>query len=263
MSEILKCISQKPGCGRHKANCAAIEDLPVAYMELDAEGVVIYANPAAQRMHDPALGELIGQKVWNLLPEAERESSRLAFEALMRLGGEPPVIRRSVYTTVGEYRTYEVHRNLMRDSEGKPSGVRTVSFDVTEAAWANEEAHQARLWLESVLESVSDAVIVMDALGFVRYLNPAAEALSGWTFAELKGMVIEKGLPLLSYYSADSSELSFRIAIDRPSNGVAVLLDRNRNELKAEISTSPIVDKEKGYTIGVVSVLRPAKDCTC
>lgn len=56
MSELLKCISQKPGCGRHKANCAAIEELPVAYMELNAEGVVIYANPAAQQMHDPALG---------------------------------------------------------------------------------------------------------------------------------------------------------------------------------------------------------------
>jgi PAS domain S-box-containing protein len=138
-----------------------------------------------------------------------------------------------------------------------------VSFDVTEAERANEEAFQSRLWLESVLESVSDAVIVMDALGFVRYLNPAAEFLSGWTSAELKGMVIEKGLPLLSYHSADSSELSFRIAIDRTSNGVAVLLDRNRKELKVEISTSPIVDKDKGYTIGVVSVLRPAKGCAC
>jgi hypothetical protein len=68
---------------------------------------------------------------------------------------------------------------------------------------------------------------------------------------------------LLSYHSTDNSELNFRIAIDRPSNGVAVLLDRNRNELKVEISTSPIVDKDKGYTIGVVSVLRLAKDCTC
>jgi len=138
-----------------------------------------------------------------------------------------------------------------------------VSFDVTEAERANEEAFQSRLWLESVLESVSDAVIVMDALGFVRYLNPAAEVLSGWTSAELKGKVIEKGLPLLSYHSTDNSELNFRIAIDRPSNGVAVLLDRNRNELKVEISTSPIVDKDKGYTIGVVSVLRLAKDCAC
>jgi len=263
VSELFKCISRKPGCGRHKANCAAIEELPVAYMELNAEGVVIYANPAAQQMHDPALGELAGQKVWNLMPEAERASSRLAFESLLRAGAEPPVVRRSVYTALGEYRTYELHRSLLRDGEGKPSGVRMVSFDVTEAERANEEAFQSRLWLESVLESVSDAVIVMDALGFVRYLNPAAEFLSGWTSAELKGMVIEKGLPLLSYHSADRSELSFRIALDRPSNGVAVLLDRNRNELKVEISTSPIVDKDKGYTIGVVSVLRPVKDCTC
>jgi PAS domain S-box-containing protein len=250
----------KSGCEGPRTDCAAIDELPVAYLEMDAEGVVVYANPAAQVMHDSQLGGLAGQKVWNLVPLAEQESGRLAYEALMRAGEEPPVIRRSVYVR-GEYRTYEIHRSMVRDPEGKPCGLRSVSFDVTEAVRAIEEAHQSRLWLESVLESVSDAVIVLDALGFVRYLNPAAEVLSGWKCEELKNMAIEKGLPLLSYQSADNDELSFRLALDRHSKGVAVLLDRNRNELKVEITTSPIVDKDKGYTIGVVSVLRPTKDC--
>lgn len=250
----------KPECERAKTGCGAIEELPVAYVEMDAEGTVIYANPAAELMHNSDLGVLAGQKVWNLVPLAEQESDQLAYEALMRAGEEPPVIRRTVYVR-GEYRTYEIHRTLLRNMEGRPSGVRTVSFDVTEAALAIEEAHRSRLWLESVLESVSDAVIVLDALGFVQYMNPAAEVLSGWKSDDLKGMAIEKGLPLVSYQSADNDELNFRLALDRHSRGLAVLLDHDRNELKVEITTSPIVDKDKGYTIGVVSVLRPVKNC--
>jgi PAS domain-containing protein len=57
---------------------------------------------------------------------------------------------------------------------------------------AHEKAHQARQWLESVLAPVAEAVIVTDALGFVRYANPAAEAMFGWSAQELIGRVIEK-----------------------------------------------------------------------
>jgi PAS domain S-box-containing protein len=141
-----------------------------------------------------------------------------------------------------------------------PSGVRLVSFDVTAAQFAHEETRQARQWLESVLESISEAIIVTDALGFVRTVNPAAEELLGWKAKELIGKMVEEGLPQLSYTSGDQKSLTHRIALERRTKGIATVLDHARRELCVEISTSPIVDKESGITAGVASVLRRVEE---
>jgi PAS domain S-box-containing protein len=131
-----------------------------------------------------------------------------------------------------------------------------VCLDVTEARKELEEAQRVRKWLESIMESVSDAVIVTDALGFIRAVNPAAEELFGWKAKELTGKVIEKALPMLSFASEKSKELSFTMELTGHCKGLATMLDRERREVRVDITTSPIVDKENGITTGVVSVVR-------
>jgi PAS domain S-box-containing protein len=178
----------------------------------------------------------------------------------MESGEKPPVIYRSIYNKDGVYRTYEMHRSLIHDVQGHPAGLRYMCIDVTEAQSVHEEAHQARQWLESVLASVADAVIVTDALGFVRYVNPAAEELCNWKPEELIGKVIDKELPLLSYSSTDLGFLNHRVTLERRTKGMATILDSARQELRVEMSTSPILDKESGFTTGVVGVLRRVEE---
>jgi PAS domain S-box-containing protein len=237
-----------------------LEELPVAYIELNAEGLVMRANRAARAIYPHEQGKFIGEILWNLMPAAEKEPSRAAYFKTIESGETPKPIRRTVYTSAGAYRTFELHRSLICDAGGKPAGVRMVTFDVTEAQLANEETHQARLWLESVMASIPDAVIVTDALGFVCNVNPAAEELLGWKAEEMIGMEVEKGLPQLSYTSADQRSLTHRIALEGRTKGIATVLDHARRELRVEISTSPIVNKESGFTEGVVSVLRRVEE---
>jgi PAS domain S-box-containing protein len=149
-----------------------------------------------------------------------------------------------------------MYRSLMRDEEGRPSGMRMLSLDVTEEKRELEEARRARLWLESVIASLADAVLVTDALGFIRSANPAAETLFGWRFAELEGKLIEKALPVLSYVSDDPTKLSFTMSLAGHCRGIATILDRESREVRVEIGTSPILNKESGFTEGVVAVLR-------
>jgi len=47
------------------------------------------------------------------------------------------------------------------------------------------------------------------------------------------------------------------MALEGNSRGLATILGRDRRELEVEIATSPIVDKESGFTNGVLSVIRP------
>ncbi|MGA2350483.1 MAG: PAS domain-containing protein [Terracidiphilus sp.] len=234
----------------------ALDELPVSYVEMDAHGAITRANRLSRLHHSADAGELIGKLAWELMPTEEQELSCAAFMMALEMRQNPPVARRSIYTSSGDFLVYELHRNLILDRQGQPVGMRVVSVDVSDAHRAYEEAERGRLWLESVLGALTDAVIVTDSLGLIRTVNPAAEELFGWKAAELIGKEVEKALPVLSCVSDDKAHPGFTIGLDERAQGVATMLDRECREVRVMIGSSPIVDRELGCTAGVVSVLR-------
>jgi PAS domain S-box-containing protein len=237
-----------------------LDELPVAYVEIDAKGAITRANRLTRSLHSKNCGELIGKKAWELMPIEEQEQSCAALLAAMETGQDPPVLRRSIFTSSGAFRVHELHRNLIRDEQGQPVGMRAVTVDVSEAHKAQEEAERSRRWLESVLASMPEAVIVTDALGFIRTVNTAAEELFGWKAAELIGKTIERALPVLKFVSPGTAHLDFTMALGSRTRGFATMLDRERREVKVEICTSPVLDAESGFTAGVVSVMRRVEE---
>jgi two-component system sensor kinase FixL len=252
-------MNEIPGAApdaKGNAHSDALDELPVAYVEMDAHGAITRANRLTRSLHSSHSGELIGKPAWELMPAEDREMSRMAFTTAMETGEDPPVARRSIFTASGAYRVHELHRNVIRSAQGQPAGMRVVTVDVTEAHKAYEEARRDRLWLESVVASLADAVIVTDALGFIRSANPAAEKLFGWKAGEMTGKLIEEALPVRSQGTGGETMFSFALALSGHCRGAAILLDRERREVQVEIDASPIVDKDNGFTSGVVSVLR-------
>lgn len=233
-----------------------IDDLPLPYIEMDAFGVVTRANRATMALHPPERGDLVGKMVWDLMAADEKDPSFAAYCSTMEAGAEPEVVRRSLYDRSGQFRTYELYRKLIRDERGAGAGMRVIFVDVTERLKTLEEAHRARLWLESIMESVWEAVIVTDSVGFIRMANPAAEKLLKASQGELVGMLIEEGLPITACAGGNRSELQFNNWLQFPSRGAATVLDRERKEIRVELSTSPIFDKETRSTTGVVYILR-------
>ncbi|MDE3199644.1 MAG: PAS domain S-box protein [Acidobacteriota bacterium] len=233
-----------------------LEEIPLAYVEMDETGVVTYANREARDLQGSGAA-MVGQTVWEKMPVSEQSANKSEFHSLMQSGQTPPVIRRTLYTVRG-YRTFEIHRSFIRECDGTRTGIRSISIDVTEAVMAHEEAQTARNWMESVLGSAAEAIIVTDSLGFIRSVNPAAEDIFGWRAGELIGQILERKIPIVCYRSGNGSPLSFQMALHGPAKGNATVLNRNREEICVEISASPIVDKERGYTEGVVSLWRRA-----
>jgi PAS domain S-box-containing protein len=232
-----------------------IEEMPVAYLEIDTQGLITRANRAALALHHPDHGELVGKTGWDLMAFDEKVFSHAAFSAQIQSGMKPPVITRNIFDRSGSFRTYQLHRSLMRDAEGNPKGMSMVAVDVTEMTEALDEARRARHWLESALASVADAVVLTDILGVVRAVNPAAEELFGFKSSELAGRVIEEAVPMLDYHSDDGSPLNRRIVIERTCKGTATLVCRNHREVMVRITTSPVVDQRSGSLIGVVAFL--------
>jgi PAS domain S-box-containing protein len=192
------------------------------------------------------------------MPTEEQELSAAAFVLAIETGIDPGVSRRSIYSSDECFRVFDLHRSLIRDVDGKPTGMRVVSVDVTEAVTAQQEAEKARQWLEGVFASMPEAMIVTDTLGIIRSVNPATEELFGWKAGELIGHEFEE--TFFPRALNRQPEVGLVTVLNKNMRGTARMMDRDRHELHVEINTAPIVDKVRGITVGVVSVLRRAEE---
>jgi PAS domain S-box-containing protein len=233
-----------------------IDHLPLPYVEMDAHGIITRANRAALALQHPEQGNLIGSSGWNTMAIDEKDRSTAAFLSLMATGEQPPVICRSLFDCSGRFHTYEIYRSIIRTSEGKPAGVRMIFTDVTERKNALEEAQRAFQWLESAMHSTNEAVILADALGVIRSVNPAAERLSGWSATELTGMAIDEILPIQTRPSGGKAVLNLQAMLELPCSGTATVMTREWQQVEVEISTSPILNRNNGFVSGITAILR-------
>lgn len=107
------------------------ERAPLAYQELDRDGVIRRANQAACALQGLNERNLVGRPAWDFVVEAERVAAREAI--LGRLSGKaaPERNQSRIVRGDGEVRWVEVHHALVRDASGEITGLRSASLDIT------------------------------------------------------------------------------------------------------------------------------------
>jgi PAS domain S-box-containing protein len=239
----------------HHAPQEFIDDLPLPYMEIDRHGKVVRANRATQALHVAEHGSLIGSMAFEMMPSDEVFSSFGAFCAQLESGEAPGVVRRNIFVATGQFRTFELHRSLILNGEGKPDGMRMVGIDVTESVKALEETRTAALWLHSVLASLPEPVLIADAMGIVLSVNPTAEVFFGWLPNAVNGRLLEQVLPLALHAPAPNPPIEFHRTLEAPTRSRITVLDGLSNPVAMELVSSPISDAQTGHLAGVVCVL--------
>jgi len=136
------------------------------------------------------------------------------------------------------------------------SAVDTVVDQREEFARRIEESRQL---LETTLASIGDAVIVADSAGTVRFMNPVAEKLTGWTATDAGHRPLSSIFHVLDEISREPLKDPFR-TVERKDSGEGlaehiVLVARDGAEISIEDSSAPIRD-EAGKSLGVVLVFR-------
>jgi PAS domain S-box-containing protein len=117
---------------------ALFEDGPIAYHEIDTNGVVQRVNRAECELLGFQPEELLGRPVWDQVADDQRELSRERVAAKLT-GQERLVPFERFYAGRGGARLLlEVHENLIRDEQGKVVGIRSALLDVTEKRRAEE-----------------------------------------------------------------------------------------------------------------------------
>ncbi|MGQ0654281.1 MAG: ATP-binding protein [Betaproteobacteria bacterium] len=137
----------------------------------------------------------------------------------------------------------------------------TVDNIAAQRAQAEEQADEQREWLQVTLAAIGDGVIATDAAGRVRFLNAAAQRLTGWRAAEAVGRRAEELLNVFDERDGTpvpsplESALLGRAAVS--AGGEPALRARDGNVHSVTINAAPIIDPSNGLA-GAVLVLREA-----
>jgi two-component system cell cycle sensor histidine kinase/response regulator CckA len=113
-------------------------------------------------------------------------------------------------------------------------------------------------WLATTMRSIGDAIISTDAAGRINYMNPVAEALTGWNAAQAQGRMSEEILRLVRDDRLRTPiENPLQVALDegRPLSVDGVLVRAAGQEHFISDSTAPIVG-DGGSVLGAVMVFR-------
>jgi PAS domain S-box-containing protein len=109
------------------------------------------------------------------------------------------------------------------------------------------------------LDSIGDAVLSIDLSGTVRYLNLAAERMTGWSRKEAQGQPIAKVLPIIDGETREPARNPMEMAVQLNRTFTLTpncsLVRRDGIETAIEDSASPIHDRA-GQIIGAVMVFR-------
>ena len=135
--------------------------------------------------------------------------------------------------------------------------------DITELKSAKHALYSEKERLRITLNSIGDAVIATDTEGFITFMNPIAERMTGWRFKDAKGEKIEKVMPLRDASSKHASINPLYLAL-KEQRTVAMALNSELVSLNGQIyavedSAAPIRD-ENGNVIGAIMVFHDVSE---
>ncbi|RJP21565.1 MAG: PAS domain S-box protein [Candidatus Abyssobacteria bacterium SURF_5] len=118
---------------------------------------------------------------------------------------------------------------------------------------------ESEKWLSTTLRSIGDAVIATDRSGLITFMNPVAEALTGWSLEEVRHKELHEVFKIinLNTHRPVESPVS-KVLLDGTIQGLAnhtILITRSGAEIPIDDSAAPIRD-DNGDIIGVILVFR-------
>lgn len=152
---------------------------------------------------------------------------------------------------------------LELDESGSVTAMIGTIQDITERKEAEERLFAAEERAQVTLHSIGDGVIATDASACVDFMNPVAEALTGWSTAEARGRPLCAVLRLLDEHNREPiADPVVRCLRDGPIKTLArhgVLVGREGREHAVDASASPMRGRN-GALLGAVLVIRDVSE---
>jgi PAS domain S-box-containing protein len=233
---------------------AALDGVSLPAVIVDQDAVILFANERLLTRTGWSAEEVVGTSVFAWLPEGvEPTLSLAAYQADMAAGTVTKNVDMTWRTKAGGRVLIAWSNSAIRDDSGRIVALAAVGEDVT--ASRETEATQARL--VAAIGQAAESILVMDTEGCVIYANPAFEAMSGFTVADVLGKeprAVFKGSGMAVAYP----KLGRRLKSGHPSSSEWDLTRRDGTTYREEVTISPVHDE----TGSIVNYVRVARDVT-
>jgi PAS domain S-box-containing protein len=236
------------------------EMAPCGYLSTDIDGYIVKVNRTLADWLGYEREELIGGKRFlDLLTVGGRMFYETHFSLLLRMQHAVDEIALDMVCKNLRVLPVLINARQKRSEGGEPILNRITIFNSTERRMYEREILASRNLYQTTLSSIGDGVVATDAAGLVTFMNPVAEALSGWKSEDAVGRAIEEVLVLLRENSTISVANPIRKALlEGMIVGLAnhtVLLAKDGQCVQIDDSASPIRDAN-GAIVGAVLVFR-------
>ncbi len=236
------------------------EEAPVAYHELNVQGVVQRVSDAECKLLEYSREEMVGKHICEFVAPYEKKACIQTFAKKMQ--GQLPIGH-----TLRYYRTksnrevaVEIYDQLMRDSAGEVIGIRSALIDVTSRLKTEAALKESQLWSDSLFQSIPEAIVILDTLGFVKQMNPHAEKLLEWSSSSLLGKpMLAMTQTTTAPLSPDGQPYSSRFGIAEPWSGISTFLTEKNDLKKLYVETSPLLTEDE-VCIGIVLSFEPLEE---
>ena len=227
-----------------------IESAGSIILNVNSQGDIAFANEITRK----AFGERLEQ----LVPTSVRASLRenpAAFNYPMQMVSRAK-------TVDGQIRqiAWSIRSTGTKDSA---AAVICIGVDVTQQDTREDALLPDRYLAGKVFDVISDAVITVDQSGVVKYLNPVAEQLTGWTLSDARGLLLKDVFHVVDTHQrravADTLLALPRESFNQQHNFNHILLRRDGWEFAIEETITPVYDRH-GVVIGVAIVFRDTTD---
>jgi PAS domain S-box-containing protein len=223
-----------------------VDDVRDVVFTLTKEGNIGSLNPAFESILGWSREEWIGKHFSLLLHPEDIPLAQDLFRLLLA-GKTLPVFVLRIPGRSGEYHFFEFTISTQR---GNGELILGISRDITERIRAEQE--HARL--VAAVQSSADAVVITDRRGFIQYVNPAFEQVTGYRREEAIG----RDLHILDSGKHDEAFFrSMRESMEHEGVWRGTIISKKKDEtLYHEECTNSAIKTASGEIINYISVKR-------
>ena len=163
---------------------------------IDRRGAIRSVNSATERLFGYYAGELVGRNVKTLMPEPYASEHDTYLANYLRTGRKKIIgIGREVVGRRKDGSVFPMDLSVGEARDGDEPIFVGIIRDITDRKAAELAQREGELRLHSILDTVPDAIVVIDAQGIIQSFSPAAERLFGYDSVEVVGHNVKVLMP--------------------------------------------------------------------
>ena len=239
-----------------------IDQIHDSVIATDLEGYVTSWNKGAKRLFGFNNNEAIGQHISFIYPSEEYEFLQNKVIAPLQAKGFHEARVRMLRKNGSSFHAH-LSLSLLYDSQHNPVGMIGYSMDTSTQVAAEKALKLSEKNLETTLNAIGDAVIATDIQQRITRMNPTAEQMTEWTFAEALGQPIDKIFKLCNTETGKTVNTPVAKVLESKkvinlSNGYS-LITRSGALKQIADSAAPIIDENNEIT-GVILVFHDVSE---